>query len=160
MSASQSAPGNPECPLDTLKELSELVQAHARPILASLNGESDRGIVLQGTSLRKMLEAAEAVEDYVRAVDASRFDDDPIALQHLPPHVARKARRVIGQVENGCSLRSLDGKRLRFNRHLFSVALNQSYRLILTESDDGFSPVEVLTHEAYNTRYSGGRQSA
>ena len=149
-----------DCPHDTMHELAQRVQDHARPILASLNGTSDRGIVLQGKVLRQMLKAAESIEDYLRRVDAARFDDDPIALCHLPPHVARKARRVIEKVDSGCSLRALDGKRLRFNRHLFSVALTRSYRLILTEVEEGFSPVEVLTHEDYNTRYDGGRQSS
>lgn len=145
---------------DTLQALVRLVQEHARPILRSLNGETEDAVMLRGQQLREMIAAAESVEDYLRSVDASRFADDPIALGHLPAHVARKARRVIQQVEQGCSLRSLDGKRLQYNRHLFSVKLTRTYRLILTERDDGFAPVEVLTHEAYNTRYGGGRGSA
>lgn len=84
------------------------------------------------------------------------FDNDPIDLSFLPPHLVLKARHVIGGLQNHQNYRDFGGKRLRHNRCIISIPLNRDYRMICHDCGSMLIPQSVLSHEEYNVRKPGG----
>lgn len=82
----------------------------------------------------------------------------PVAVAQLPRQVAEEALRVMDELEGGTPYRAFMGKRLKTmgQRHIVSIPLRSSYRLICRDEDGRLRPLEVLSHEAYSTRIGAG----
>lgn len=81
---------------------------------------------------------------------------DPIDLTQLPPRIARKARALLKALANGESWNCHHGKRLQWNRAIISVPIGRDYRLLLRqEGNTPLEPLQVISHEDYNTKHTG-----
>ncbi|WP_447975499.1 ParE family toxin-like protein [Nitrospira sp. Kam-Ns4a] len=83
----------------------------------------------------------------------------PVSLAHCPRAVAEKALAVIAALERGESYLAFKGKRLTAmgRRDLVSIPLGWRYRLLARIQAAGLQILEVLSHEAYNTRLAANR---
>lgn len=91
--------------------------------------------------------AAEAAEKRRERLRLSA--QDAIELDHLPPMVRDKARNMLRQLQEGCSLARLGGKRL-INQTLISVPVGLRWRIVLRQTPDGMVPLQAMSHESYN----------
>lgn len=82
----------------------------------------------------------------------------PVPLDHLPEKVALKALKIMRMIESGSPYTDFRGKRLRTMglRHIISIPVGWSYRLICRETEGRLRFVEVISHETYNTRIDAG----
>ncbi len=89
---------------------------------------------------------------------AARLAAAPVALDQVPRDVAEKALGVIAALDAGRPYMDLRGKRLTNmgQREVITIPLGQHYRLIATDGDGRLRFLEVLSHEAYNTRLASG----
>lgn len=78
------------------------------------------------------------------------FQADPIDLTHLPKHVVNVARHKIRSLAAGHSYYALNGKRLKGNRSILSIPVTHNYRLLCQITSHHITPIQVLSHEAYN----------
>ncbi|MGC9502119.1 DUF7682 family zinc-binding protein [Baaleninema sp.] len=85
------------------------------------------------------------------------FDNDPIDLRTLPPHVVTKARDIIAGLNDDRNYRDFGGKRLRHNRQIISIPITRNYRMICHDNGGVAIPQSVLSHEAYNVKKPGAR---
>lgn len=84
----------------------------------------------------------------------ARLANAPVALEHLPQHVAERVLAIIERLECGAGYWEFKGKRLRAMgaRQIVSIPVGWSYRLICREQAGRLEYLEVLTHETYNQR--------
>lgn len=83
------------------------------------------------------------------------FEDDPIDLRDLPPHVVVKARIVIAGLKNQKNYTEFGGKRLRHDRLIVSIPITRNYRMLCLDCGSNLIPQAVLSHEDYNVRKPG-----
>ncbi|MBO9998528.1 MAG: hypothetical protein J7641_05880 [Cyanobacteria bacterium SID2] len=83
------------------------------------------------------------------------FDDDPIDLRALPPHVVSKARSIVAGLNEHQSYREFGGKRLRHDRQIISIPITRHYRMICHDAGGIVIPQTVLSHEDYNVKKPG-----
>lgn len=69
----------------------------------------------------------------------------------LPKHVQERAAHVAAKLRDGVSWLAFGGKRLHHDRTLISIPLGARYRLVARSCPDGIEPLEVMSHETYNT---------
>ena len=94
-----------------------------------------------------------------KAARKRRLSSSPIPLEHLPTDVAEKTLQVIVDVQKGTSYLEFKGKRLTAmgQRHIISIPIGRSYRLICSGHEEEIEFVEAISHENYNNRLSSGR---
>lgn len=82
----------------------------------------------------------------------------PVSLEHVPRPIATKALHVIEKLAQGADYRQFHGKRLvaMGQRTIVSIPLGWGHRLICREEGARLGPIEVLSHETYNTRLASG----
>lgn len=83
---------------------------------------------------------------------------DRINLTHLPKAIVLKARQILQALSDGTSLHQLKGKRFHFERHLIRIPVTYRYRLLCWQTRSEITPLEVLSHEAYNAVARGKRK--
>lgn len=86
------------------------------------------------------------------------FKHDPIdlsTLNHYGKKLVLYARKIIAEIQNGKSHTKYKGKRLRYDRNVISIPINNDYRLLLHETNDGLKIDKLLSHEEYNRRKPG-----
>lgn len=71
-------------------------------------------------------------------------------LSRLPRMVIQKARQILARLSEGKHPGALGGKQFGFDRDLLRIPVGYRYRLLCRRGADGFQPLEVLSHEAYN----------
>jgi hypothetical protein len=72
-----------------------------------------------------------------------------LGLAAVPPQVAEKTAEIVRGIRNGTPYMQYHGKRLSYNdRHVVSVPVGWSYRLILKEATT-LEPVKIVSHEDY-----------
>jgi hypothetical protein len=75
----------------------------------------------------------------------------PINLMSLPDLTAERAMFALDQLYLGVPYQVLRGKRIQGQRTVISIRVDHSYRLICRDGADGVKPVEVVSHEVYDS---------
>ncbi len=84
------------------------------------------------------------------------FDEDVVDLRALPNQsTVLKARKILGEIEDGVPYTNYLGKRLNHDRTIISVPLTRHYRILFRDEGGTLTPMEVLSHEDYNTKKPG-----
>jgi len=84
------------------------------------------------------------------------FESDRLNLRPLQhASLIDKARKIISDIEQGEHYSKYKGKKLRYDRNVVSVPVNQDYRLIFRETESGIEVQELLNHEDYNVKKPG-----
>ena len=73
-----------------------------------------------------------------------------VDLRKLPKMVMQKAKQILGWLRDGVHPGALGGKQFGFDRDLLRIPVGYRYRLLCRREGQGFEPLEVLSHEAYN----------
>ena len=71
-------------------------------------------------------------------------------LRREPKMVMQKAKQILGWLRDGVHPGALGGKQFGFDRDLLRIPVGYRYRLLCRREGQGFEPLEVLSHEAYN----------
>lgn len=80
------------------------------------------------------------------------------SLERKPRKIADRARAVAEDVRAGATAAQLGARRLRHDRHVLSVRLGRSWRVMLEERDGRLVPVALMSHEQYSTGKKLGRR--
>jgi hypothetical protein len=83
--------------------------------------------------------------------ESALFELDPIDLRRLPQKVAQKARQLLAALKQGQNFFHLGGKQFHFDRSLLRFPVTYRYRLLCRRDASGITPLQVLSHEAYNS---------
>jgi hypothetical protein len=76
-------------------------------------------------------------------------------LSKFPKAVFGKVQAVLGKLIQGVHPAVLGGKQLGFDRNIMRIPIGYRHRLLCRREEDGIKPIELLSHEDYNTRISG-----
>ncbi len=93
------------------------------------------------------LQARKAAREAERAQAAA----DPVDLAHIHREDLRRVRAVLARMGAGARLHELGGKRLQQRREVISIPVGRGIRILCREEGNMLCPIEVLTHEDYNT---------
>lgn len=90
----------------------------------------------------------------LRAERAAQEAQDPIPLAQVgPPVVTRKARLILNSIAAGKRYQAFRCKQIRQTRRdIVSVPVGWGYRLLFERTTGGLVPLELVSHETYNTR--------
>lgn len=77
-----------------------------------------------------------------------------ILTHHAPGLVLARARRIITRLEAGTPYWQMHGKRLRWNRHIISIPVGRSWRILAEDAGGQVRARQVLSHASYNHRLS------
>lgn len=82
----------------------------------------------------------------------------PIPLNHLPKDISSKALQVMEALNGGKPYLEFKGKRLAAMglRHIISIPLGLSHRLVCREENGTLMYLEAIPHEEYNNRLATG----
>jgi len=72
-------------------------------------------------------------------------------LSMLPKAMIKKAKSILGKLTQGVHPGALGGKQFQFDRNLMRIPIGYRHRLLCRRKDDGIEPVELMTHEDYNS---------
>lgn len=75
-----------------------------------------------------------------------------VKVCRAPEHVLRKARRLIGSLEDGTPYWKLRGKRMAYDRTVVSIPIGRSWRILARDVAGRIVAEQVLSHEQYNHR--------
>ena len=79
------------------------------------------------------------------------FIADPIDLRKLPQPIVLKARKILAALGAGTGYWRLSGKRLNATREIVSIPVTRRYRLLCVFDGRSLAPLQVLSHEDYNS---------
>lgn len=86
------------------------------------------------------------------------FNEDPIDLKVLVNHkLIEKARKIIKSIHQGDCYTLFKGKRMKYDRNIISVPVNNDFRLIYKDLSSGLILQALLSHEEYNSRKPGNK---
>lgn len=84
------------------------------------------------------------------------FAADPVDLRGLPSRtLVLKARQILDHVAQSGDYTAFRGKRLGHDRTIISVPLGRDHRILFRDGEAGPQPMEVMTHQQYNTTKPG-----
>ena len=84
--------------------------------------------------------------------DACYLERRGIALQcDPPPHILKKTRRIMAQMDQGVPYWKLRGKRLKPHRKMISIPIGLHWRLVGKEQNGRIVWKQLLSHESYNS---------
>lgn len=74
-----------------------------------------------------------------------------VDLAGMPKQVINKSLEIINGLKQGVPYTQYFGKRL-VRRDMISIPIGRDYRMLCRDEAGGVTPLEVLSHEAYNRR--------
>ena len=99
---------------------------------------------------RRLREAKQQQRSCQRQQWKATFAHDPIDLRRLPKAIVLKARQILAALSQGEGFWKFAGKRLSFDRSLIRIPVTYRYRLLCRLRGNDMTPLQVLSHEAYN----------
>ncbi|HIK31156.1 MAG TPA: hypothetical protein IGS17_18755 [Oscillatoriales cyanobacterium M59_W2019_021] len=103
-------------------------------------------------AVREMRRQAKAVQRKASREERSqqkRFNGFDLSM--LPKAMIKKAKSILGKLTQGVHPGALGGKQFQFDRNLMRIPIGYRHRLLCRRKDDGIEPVELMTHEDYNS---------
>jgi len=79
-----------------------------------------------------------------------------VDMSKLPQYVAEKAAEILKAILAGETYMKFHGKRLADDRNVISVPVGCFYRILLRDDAGKAVPMQVLSHEEYNTALCHG----
>lgn len=76
-------------------------------------------------------------------------------LAKFPKAVFGKVQNVLEKLIQGVHPGALGGKQFSFDRNILRIPIGYRHRLLCRREEDGIKPLELLSHEDYNTRIRG-----
>jgi hypothetical protein len=76
---------------------------------------------------------------------------DGVNLAKLPKRVMQKAKQILGWLRQGIHPGAIGGKQFGFDRDVLRIPVGYRYRLLCRRGQDGFKPLKIMSHEAYNS---------
>lgn len=103
------------------------------------------------TEAQKIGETRQLEKQQMRQQWQQTFLNDRIDLTRLPKKVVLKARQVLSWLNSGISLHQLKAKRFSFDRTTLRIPVTYRYRLLCHQDASGITPLQVISHETYNS---------
>lgn len=73
-------------------------------------------------------------------------------LSNLPTEIVKKVIDMVTKLREGVPYTSFKGSKRLVKRKVLSIPVGRTYRMLCRDEGGKVIPVEVLTHEAYNSR--------
>lgn len=107
---------------------------------------------------KKRKEVRQKLRQTQRQQWQATFAHDEIDLRHLPQQIVKKARKVIADLNQGTQYWQLSGKRLDAMRNAIRIPVTRRYRLLCRDEGDQIKPIQIVSHETYNTFHKSSKR--
>ncbi len=82
---------------------------------------------------------------------------DPRIDIQLPKAAARKANKLLKEIEKATHYREINGKKLKLDNGIITVRLSRKYRMIFRSVKKKLSFVKITDHGTFDKEHSGQR---